>query len=464
MPFAFDLLDEEKQKAQAQDPGAGAPAMTGGGLSFGAGSPQAQPQQEKGTQKQGSGFVGLDQYMNANKGNKFGNQFTGKVQGSVDTAKQTLNQSADAFSNASNQGATKWNDVQGQVKGIVDNAGDATTKEDAAKVKGFQEAKYQGPENFMGTAYGTQAQGSVQKASQQAKALQSEGGRFALLDQYFGRPQYNMGQKSLDNLLVQSAPGVAARAQNIGTQAKQVSAQAAQKNQELDNLAAANRQATADTAKQTQDYLGQARTGFETDLNKRYSDYTSANDAYKNARMSDVADDAFDADTMSLLGLNEGDTLYNTNLASYFQDSPNASLGEFASDQDYAKYLALSQLAGDDPTLLQTDNRAKAGTGAGLGKLAFDKDRFQSDRNTAQAQYDSQASALSSQAGQFDQTASVKRAAADRMKDSRDPMERDFARQLYAEADAAMNAANNARSQITSLQNSYGVNRKVRKA
>lgn len=463
-PFSFDLLDEEKQKAQVQDQGAGAPAMTGGGLSFGAGSPQAQPQQEKGTQKQGSGFVGLDQYMNANKGNKFGNQFTGKVQGSVDAAKQTLNQNADAFSNASNQGATKWNDVQDQVKGIVDSAGDSTTKDDASKVQGLANAKYQGPENFLGTAYGTQAQGGVQKAAQQAKALQSEGGRFALLDQYFGRPQYNQGQKSLDNLLVQSAPGVAARAQNIGTQAKQVSAQAAQKNQELDNLAAANKQATDDAAKQTRDYLGQARTGFETDLNTRYSDYTSANDDYNIARLSDVADDAFDADTMSLLGLNEGDTLYNTNLASYFQDSPNASLGEFASDQDYAKYLALSQLAGDDPTLLKADNRAKAGTGAGLGKLAFDKDRFQSDRNTAQAQYDGQSSALSSQAGQFDQTASVKRAAADRMKDSRDPMERDFARQLYAEADAAMNAANNARSQITSLQNSYGVNRKVRKA
>ena len=387
-PFSFDLLDEEKQKAQVQDQGAGAPAMTGGGLSFGAGSPQAQPQQEKGTQKQGSGFVGLDQYMNANKGNKFGNQFTGKVQGSVDTAKQTLNQSADAFSNASNQGATKWNDVQGQVKGIVDNAGDATTKEDAAKVQGFANAKYQGPENFLGTAYGTQAQGSVQKASQQAKALQSEGGRFALLDQYFGRPQYNMGQKSLDNLLVQSAPGVAARAQNIGTQAKQVSATAGQKNQELDNLAAANRQATLDASKQTKDYLGQAKTGFETDLNKRYSDYTAANDAYNSALRNDVSDDALGADTLGLYGLNEGQDLYNVNLGNYIQDNPQDSKGQFASDADYARYLALSQLAGDDPTTLLADDRANAGTAVGMGRATVDKNRLQSDIQASRTGYE----------------------------------------------------------------------------
>ena len=387
-PFSFDLLDEEKQKAQAQDQGAGAPAMTGGGLSFGAGSPQAQPQQEKGTQKQGSGFVGLDQYMNANKGNKFGNQFTGKVQGSVDAAKQTLNQNADAFSNASNQGATKWNDVQGQVKGIVDSAGDSTTKDDASKVQGFANAKYQGPENFLGTAYGTQAQGGVQKAAQQAKALQSEGGRFALLDQYFGRPQYNQGQKSLDNVLVQSAPGVAARAQNIGTQAKQVSAQAAQKNQELDNIAAANKQATDDAAKQTRDYLGQARTGFETDLNKRYQDYLNTNKTYNDARRADVADDALDAETLGLYGLNEGQGIYGLNLSSYIQDNPQGSLGQFASDRDYARYLALSQLAGDDPTLLKADNRAKAGTAVGMGRATVDKNRLQSDIQASQTGYE----------------------------------------------------------------------------
>lgn len=388
MPFAFDLLDEQQKKAQQQQQGEGAPAMTGGGASFGSGQAQSSGPAEKGTNRQGSGFVGLDQYMNANKGNKFGNQFTGKVQGSLDSAKQSLDQGAQGFTNASNQGSTKWNDVQGQVKGIVDNAGDGTTKDDAAKIQGYQTAKYQGPESFLGTSFGTQAQGSVQKASQQANALQSEGGRFALLDQYFGRPKYNMGEKSLDNLLAQNTPGVAARAQNIGAQAKQLSANAQNQNQQLDNLATANKQATADAAQQTVNYLNQAKTDFDTGLNSRYNDYKTSTQAYNDARRNDLSDDALDADTMSLLGLKEGDSLYNTNLSSYLKDSPMASLGQFASDQDYAKYMALSQLAGEDPTLLKADNRAKAGTAVGMGRATVDKNRLQSDIQASQTGYE----------------------------------------------------------------------------
>ena len=480
MPFAFDLLDEQQKKAQQQQQGEGAPAMTGGGLSFGAGSPQAQPQQEKGTQKQGSGFVGLDQYMNANKGNKFGNQFTGKVQGSVDAAKQTLNQNADAFSNASNQGATKWNDVKDQVKGIVDSAGDSTTKDDASKVQGFANAKYQGPENFLGTAYGTQAQGGVQKAAQQAKALQSEGGRFALLDQYFGRPQYNQGQKSLDNLLVQSAPGVAARAQNIGTQAKQISAQAAQKNQELDNLAAANKQATADAAQQTVNYLNQAKTDFDTGLNSRYNDYKTSTQAYNDARRNDLSDDALDADTMSLLGLKEGDSLYNTNLSSYLKDSPMASLGQFASDQDYAKYMALSQLAGEDPTLLQAADRANAGTGAGMGKLSFDQNRFGMDRQDAETSYTTQYNALQKDSADFAKRAADYRQQAAQLnpyEDTGNPMVKklkpgrspdnaayEMAMSLLNQANQFDSYAADARNKMAGLQDTYKVNRKVTRA
>lgn len=390
MPFAFDLLDEEqKKKNEEQAGGGGAPAMTGGGSTFG----EWQPKQdgnasEKGATKQGSGFVGLDQYMNANKSNQFGNQFTGKVQGSVDTAKNSLNQGAQDFTNASNQGATKWNDVQDQVKGIVDNAGDSTTKDDAAKIQGFSKAKYQGPENFLGTAYGTQAQGATQKASQQAGALQSEGGRFALLDQYFGRPKYNMGEKSLDNLLVQNTPGVAARAQNIGSQAKQLSATAGQKNQELDNLAAANKQATDYTANQTKSYLGQAKSGFESDLNKRYDDYLAGNKAYNDARSADLSDDALDTDTMGLTGLDDGQNLYNVNLSNYLQASPQGSKSQFASDADYARYLALSQLAGDEPTTLQANDRANAGSAGGMGKVSFDTARLANDLQKSQADYE----------------------------------------------------------------------------
>ena len=391
-PYSFDLLDQEQKKKQqeGQDDGMGAPAMTGGGSTFGSGQPtQSQPGSEKGTNQQGSGFVGLDKYMTANKGSGFGNQFTGKVQGTVEAGKNALNQGAEGFTQASNQGTTRWNDVGDTVKGIVDNAGDNTAQDQVSQYQGYANAKYQGPQNFLGSAYGTQAQSAVNKASQEANAFQTEGGRFALLDQYYGRPKYNSGEKALDNLLVQNTPGVQARAQSIGNQSKQLAASGVQKTQDLDNLATSNAAATQDTAKQTRDYLGNAVTGFQSDLQKRYQDYTAGNDAYNQARRSDLSDDALDEETLNLLGLSEGSNLYDLNLSNYLQENPQGTVGEFASDQDYARYLALQQLAGEDPTLLSSEDRANAGKATGKGRLSADKDRIVSDAAARKSTYDS---------------------------------------------------------------------------
>lgn len=384
MPFAFDPLDEEQKKKQAEEQAGAdmsAPAMTGGGESFGPSTPQgqSQPPSEKGAQTQGSGFVGIDKYMRANQGNNFGNQVTGKVRDTVSQANQSLNQGANDFTSASNQSTTRWNDVGDQVKSVVDSAGDATSQDDVKKVQGVTGARYQGPDNFSGTAYGTKAHGDLRRASQQANALQSEGGRFALLDQFYGRPSYSMGQKSLDNLLVRNQPGAAGRASAIGTSAKGLAGSAAETERNLDNLAASNRFETQNASKQANDYLTGARTGFETDLNKRYQDYTSENDAYNKALRDDLSDDTFGQDTLDFLGVGDGSNLYDVDLKNYVQDTPSASLGQFANDQDYARYQALQQLAGEDPTLLSGDERGSAGTAGSMGRVTANREALQRD-------------------------------------------------------------------------------------
>lgn len=480
MPFAYDLLDQELQKKKDDAQGGGgpegaAPAMTGGGQSFGDDSSQFnQPSQQKGTNNQGSGFVGLDKYMAANKGSNFGTQVTGKVQGSVDQAKQGLAQGAQDFTNASNQGGVKWNDVQNDVKGVIDNAGDQTSKADADKIKNYASSTYQGPETFYGSAYGSKALGDAQKASQQANALQSEGGRFALLDQFYGRPNYSMGEKSLDNLLVQNQPGTAARAQSIGGQAKGLTSDVNHKAQDLDNLAAVNRQSAADTAKQTQDYLNNSIQGFEGDLDKRYQDYQTGNNDYNQARVSDLGDDALDADTMGLYGLNEGTSLYDTDLSNYLQQSQNASKGQFASDSDYAKYLALSQLAGSDPSYLMPDDRSGAGSGATMGKVSVDKDRLSQDLASRKSTYDSSAQPIQQS---ISQTQSQLAAAQDAFNrhyaslpvadsvtgDSGQKMENTTTRQLRSVVQQLQGQLNDYQSQFNTLNGYMHPDRKVGK-
>lgn len=374
MPFVFDPLDEENQ----QQPGE-KPQMTGGGLSFGgaAGAPMVKDSSPKGVNKQGSGFVGLDQYMAANKGNKFGSQFTGKVTDTIGQAETDLNQSAQDFTNASNQGTTKWDDVGNRYKRIINNAGDNTTAREKSVAKQFQNVSYQGPESFSGTAYADKAMGGVQKASQQARALQSEGGRFALLDQYFGRPTYSMGQKTLDNMLVRNS-GAAAKAKGIGQQAQALGQQAKQTAQGLESLVNTNRAATQNTAQQAKGYADKALANFGTDLQGRYDQFNADNKAY-NDRIARVVKGLRSGTTPSsylsgkdlknvdsILGLSPNQSLYGIkDLSKYLQSAPAQQLSNFASDQDYARYLALADLAGEDPALLSAENRDQAGTANG---------------------------------------------------------------------------------------------------
>lgn len=392
MPYSWDLLDEQQAKKN-QDPNQPAPQMTGGGTSFSDAAASGTPSKpgQNPSASQGSGFVNLDKYMNANQGGGFGDQFTGKIQGDVDTAKQAQDKGAADFTDASNKGATKWGDVSDAATGLVQNAGDKTTADDAAKIKGWSGATYQGPTGFQDTAAGTQAQGATQKAAQEGQALQKEGGRFALLDQFYGRPQYTQGQKSLDNLLIQNAPGVAAKSNSISNQSQQLQGGLNQKTQDLNNLASANSAATQETAQKTKDLVSGSLKDFSTGLEGRYADYNKANADYNTGLEGDIGSGNITPEELSKLGLNSGDSMYNLNLRDYVNTTPaQANLSQFANDQDYAKYLALNQLAGEDPTELTAANRSQAGTAANLGRDTIDSARLATDRGAVKGQYDSE--------------------------------------------------------------------------
>jgi hypothetical protein len=340
--------------------------------------------------------------MNANKGSQFGNQFIGKTQSTFNNAKNTLDESANDFTNASNQGAIKWDDVQGDVNNIVGNAGDTTSQEDVDNFKKYSNAQYQGPESFYDSVQGKKAQGAIGKAAQEANALQSEGGRFALLDQYFGRPKYNQGQKSLDNLLVQNTPGVGAKAQRLTGQANQLANDSGVRAQELDNLALTNKSATSDVAKNTKDALTNAATEFKTDLDSRYKTYKDTYPGLFEGVAADLSDDEVDQKTLDALraaGFETNQDLYGLNINDFISKNPEASLGQFATDKDYAKYLALQQLAGEDATYLTKDGRTQAGSVT--GPLSFDKERFSQAQAGQKAENDQRVSAANQELASF---------------------------------------------------------------
>lgn len=396
-PYTFDLLDEEQAKKKdegAQGQGS-APAFTGGGQTFNSGSgggsaqPSGMPNAQNGTAKQGSGFVNLDQYMTANKGNNFGNQFTGKIQGSIDSAKQGLDQSATDFTNASNQGATKWNDVGDQAKGIVDKAGAGTSADDAKKFQGYENATYKGPDSYSGSAYGTQAQGGLQKAYQQASAAQNEGGRFALLDQFYGRPTYTTGQKSLDNLLVQNAPGVGAKVQGLGNEAAQLSSQANKSQGDLDALATMNKSATQDTANNSKQYLTDANSKLQTGLQDEFAKAQKAQQTGYSDEVNAFQNRSWTPAELRSLGLSPDDRTYGIDPLKYLTQGATPTMAQVASPEEYARSAALAQLAGDGSTsYLDQNSASQAGTAA--SPYSFDTSGFQSAATARKAALDQQ--------------------------------------------------------------------------
>jgi hypothetical protein len=391
MPYVYDPLEEEKNQ-----PLGGQPPMTGGGTTFAGGSsgPVVDQSQQKGANRQGSGFVGLDKYMAANKDSKFGNQLTGNVAGTVNTAKQGIEKGAQDFTQASNQGTTRWDDVGDEFKGIVDTAGAGTTQAQKDRAKSLESATYGGPDAYAGTAAANVAMGGVDRAKQEAGALQSEGGRFALLDRYFGRPSYSMGQKTLDNMLVTGTKGVPAKSQAIMNRANTLGEQANETGRGLENLVASNRQATQDAASQAKGYVGNSLATFQDNLNKRFSDYNAGNDAYNQQIRSaasnvDPAQATRDqADIYDILGIKGDENLYGLHdFSNYLTDPAKPTLSQFTSPEDAAKYKVLGELAGGD-FQLPIDEK-QAGT-AGNGRLTANKNQIQLDIDKRHAAADSQ--------------------------------------------------------------------------
>ena len=265
----------------------------------------------------------------------------------------------------------------------------------ADQFKGWRDAEYKGPKGLADDQSGwNQYWGAAQNANTTAKLAGKESGRFALLDKYYGRPAYNFGEKSLDNLLIQRGGGlndvksIQDKAAGLNTyganQSKELSATAAQRAGQVEQTRNAARSAVGLGANgQVQ---GGALGGMESDINARAGKWNTDRDNTYNGITADLADDQVSDETLRALGLTGGENLYGLDLrdSRYLTKNPqNATAANIASGDDYNRYLALSKLAGIDPTFLSEANRGQAGTAG--SKVGFNKDLFEQDRLSSDA-------------------------------------------------------------------------------
>lgn len=387
MPFFRDPnLDRDEEDQQ----GSGV-QLSSGGMQAG---PDGDPNKGSGASatKSGSRFTNLDSYLNNNDAKGFGQQFGQKIESGIDQAKANMDQAAGQVRGQIGAYSTP---SESQITGTIEKANKgAITDDDAKAYQGWANQKYEGPQ---GLADNPAAQGlywgQADKAKTEANLAGKESGRFALLDQYFGRPSYNQGQKSLDNLLIQNGGGFNNQAQlqdkaaslvGYGNQqASQIGNEARAKASQIDQS-----RKTARSALGLQDdgsIKGGALGGFQDDLDARIKNYDErAANAYQEA-LGDVKDDALDAPTVGGLGLANGSNIYDLDLAKYISQGAPAERGKIANESDYSKYQALSKLAGMDPTYLDPNSAGMAATqrepGAAFNRQALERDM--ADRDSA---------------------------------------------------------------------------------
>lgn len=339
MPYQYDPnQDPNNQQQGGNTQLAGGSQVVGGSTQTApAGSPAS-----SGAPTHSDSFQNLNDYINANQGSGFGGQFSNKVNQDVNLAGQAQTNSANQF-----KGQVDSNTVQSNQDLLNQASSDPySVASDPNKLSSFQSqenATYKGPSSLADTSgLYQQAQGATQKANNTANAAQSEAGRFSLLDSYYGNPNYNQGQKSLDNLLVQNDQTAQQGIKQAAANAQGYNQSFNQENTDLSNYAAQGRGTTEAAAKAAQNAIGYDPTTASFAPTSQYQTLLgSLNDQVKQDISGAAAQRA--ALTPNVNGYNQGG-FYNINPDNYFS-YVNPTVSNVATSDQRNKINALEQLA-----------------------------------------------------------------------------------------------------------------------
>lgn len=244
MAYVNDFeLEEENEPGGPLVPGGGTGPAT-------AGSAQA-PASSGGRPKTPGRFADLGEYLRVNAPQEFGQKVAGKIGEEITRGQQTIDSAANEF--RSRADAAKVEDTQG----LIGQVNTDPMNVDFDAFKGLKDAEYKGPVNLSDTRdlYG-QVKGAAGTAVGKANASKSEGGRFALLDSYFGRPDYTQGQKTLDNVLIQNDPNSQQAFDQMRQNASQLQQNVNQTGVDLGNYGAGAKATTQNTRSTARSTLG----------------------------------------------------------------------------------------------------------------------------------------------------------------------------------------------------------------
>lgn len=397
--MAFFREDEELQDEEGGGQGATAPISAGSAvISSAGGGPSPNPGQ-KAPDKSGN-FVGIHKYLEANKnqGAKLGDQTAGIINQSAQDARTKVGE----LSSAADQAIKPVMGLSDDVKGKISSGAETLSAQERQQIKDTAAAQYKGPKaaTDLGDAY-TNAQKASQTATQNISNADTEQGRMNLVTQINSKPR-TTGMNVFDNALLQAGGGREKIAQAAG-QNQDVKGALDQATQEIQGkigraddpntpdvdestgAIGATNKAQADAYKSVQDAMNAWKQGFQPKVAAAQQGMIDQ----QNRVTQDIADNPYglSEETMALLGLNEGDQLFGIDLNNYLGSaSPSdISAANVASAEDYARYAALADLAGEQDLMLRPEDSSMAGK---IPQYAPDTMRLKQDRAAAQQAYD----------------------------------------------------------------------------
>jgi hypothetical protein len=420
MPFAFQtdeenqLTDPSQQSTQtSSDPSQ--PQTLSGGTGGQVGATAGGAAAPGKTPSSSNSFTNLQSYLNANSDGSLGSNLSGKLQGNIDDATKQEGNTSNQFKDQVDQNTTKYN--PDLVNSAISDPSNFVS--DPSKINAFatqRDAAYKGPSSLTDTSdLYNNAYGSVQNASQNAQNAQTDGGKQALLQQYYGRPDYGSGQQSLDMSLLNSNPSTTSKFSNIADQATQLKSGW---NDYMNGLGKYATQGATDTKTahdNTRSALGiddsgkildatptstGAIQGLENNVNSAVTAGNTAAASNYAAAKNDLTTGHLTQDDIKNLKLQSllGQSTYNTDptQSQYLQQAGTATANNVATSDQYARMNALAQLANTQNTFL-TGNPSQAGSYN--PNAVFNTGAYQNSLNQAQQAY--QNSLNSSTVGQL---------------------------------------------------------------
>lgn len=291
--------------------------------------------------QQGSGFVNLSQFLNANQGNKLGSTLSGDISNAAQNNKQGLGTANQAFSNDLQSNTLNTSNNQQQATNIINEASNLNPNQglSAGDTSAFERLSAGGYNGPTGLANATQLQNQAKQVQQYGQAVGNQYGRLGLLSNLIGKGNnnYTQGDATLDNMLLGNSSGLQQAQRQTRGLVNNVNNAVNTAGQQAQNVAQQNKQFG-------QNVLGQANTAYQnygSNLNQR-AQQEQADQAL--AYQTDV--NALN-NRQIIGGITPGTATYGVNPLQYLSqiDPSQITAQTIANDSDVARLNALSNLA-----------------------------------------------------------------------------------------------------------------------